>query len=168
MDKKQFSLPALSGRAILRQAVVGCAGGWTLTTWVETRRLSSGVDTFIVWSILAVAVWALTVRKTDSDRERKASAVVNAFVVVGVFAMVLAIAERLYFVNAATYPAWLTQGDLGALNFNQLVSWQEAHKCLQGEHEHKEDGRDVFRCGGILWPTSSTYYLNLNRTMESQ
>jgi len=64
--------------------------------------------------------------------------------------------ERLYLVNAKTYPAWLAKNDLGTLTREQYLNIPEC-KGMGSEIYEKENGLMVIRCGGIMWYEGHTF-----------
>lgn len=65
--------------------------------------------------------------------------------------------ERVYLINARSYPAWLTAGNLGKLDAN-TTSKLRNERCTEPlEILKKEDGY-VVRCGVWLWlPSTHTW-----------
>ncbi|QNM95440.1 hypothetical protein [Chitinimonas koreensis] len=89
---------------------------------------------------------------------RVVSGIVQAVWWVSVAMIVVGGAERLYYINGATYPRWLITGELQQLGIdgiNQLRA-TECRGRFPVEVTRKEDGYLV-RCG-VMWWDSKTYF----------
>ncbi|MFP3637651.1 hypothetical protein [Paraburkholderia sp. SIMBA_054] len=71
------------------------------------------------------------------------------------------VAERLYFLHGDTYPAWLSNGDLGSVKAAENIYGQVEHLCGHSGPrmiDYKSHGQIVLRCDpSAFWPFTRTY-----------
>jgi len=95
-------------------------------------------------------------RKPRGSNLRSVGMVLSGAFILVIAVLLLFFVERLYMVNASSYPSWLATRDLGQLSEVQFRQFIFSPECPRGsEAFNKDGGQVVVRCGGMtrLTPT---------------
>jgi len=139
-------------------------GGWGALA-VGFGILSRSWETFTTFGVIGLFFVAghasgVALRSSRPGMRVLGMAGTAAFFGVIVFGLVAG-AERVYLVNASSYPTWLAS-DQGPVNADRLLANLDP-KCAgkTAEIYEKDGNRAVVRCGGFSWYDSYTYQVHL-------
>jgi len=149
------------------QLLVGVWLSVAVALGILLRSSGAATSAIITGAFFLAPVFAYRLLKSPRPVVRYGSMAV-AVAWLAVFAgSVLSIAERLYYVNAPSYPTWLASGELSP---GESLEELRSHACKgRGplEISQKADGVFLVRCG-LMWYDSKTYIAHFDPTATAQ
>lgn len=143
------------------QLVVGFWLSAAVGLGIMSRSVESATSTLIAGAFFTTPLFAFRGITSPVKAIRRVASIVSLAWFALFVAGILSAAERLYYVNAATYPRWLASGEL--VKGQSLESLRTGECKGRGPIEitEKADGLFVIRCG-LMWYDSKTYIAHFN------
>jgi len=152
---------------IYNQFIIGFWASAAVGLGILSRSWETTLSIAAVGSFFIVGGWAIHSLRSDNPLIRRLANILAAAVFIIFVFGILSVIERLYLVNAPTYPKWLVQRDIGALTNNQLMEFYVAEcKGMGAEMHEKENGTAVIRCGGMMWYDGHTYLVHPRKEFQ--
>lgn len=143
---------------MLSQFTWGIWGAMALGFGIMSRSWSTGLGLACMGMYFAMGAWASSSFNDPRTLVRRVARVGAALFFGGIALFCIFTVERLYFVNAASYPSWLATRDLGALDEAQIMEFAASSECRgRSEILSKANDQVVIRCGGAMRYEASVY-----------